>query len=320
MREATEPSAQSQAPLRVTRVRTDDWPERERLAMFRDNVGRDRVLVEPIADAPFRIHGTLAKFNGLGLVSVRRSAIRSDFADGSDRLVINLGGPALAVQAGREIVLERGDAACIAGAETGSFTTLRAGRIATVEFTDGSLGRILDEGVPRRIDGRDPALRLLRGYLNTIWAGDVLSLRSLRSLAMEHIRDLAAVALGATREAEEIANGRGVRAARLQAVKEDILARLHADLTLSDVAARHDLSPRYLRMLFESEATSFSEFVREERLRRAHRMLLSPRFHRQRISAIAYDVGFNDLSYFNRSFRRRFGCSPGEARELDRRA
>jgi AraC-like DNA-binding protein len=320
MREATEPSAQSRAPLGVTRVRTDDWPERERLAMFRDNVSRDRVLVEPIADAPFRIHGTLAKFNGLSLVSVRRSAIRSDFADGSDRLMINLGGPALAVQAGREIVLERGDAACIAGAETGSFTTLRAGRIATVEFTDGSLGRILGEGVPRRIDGRDPALRLLRGYLNTIWAGDVLSLRSLRPLAMEHIRDLAAVALGATREAEEIANGRGGRAARLPAVKEDILARLHADLTLSDVAARHDLSPRYLRMLFESEATSFSEFVREERLRRAHRMLLSPRFDHLRISEVAYEVGFNDLSYFNRCFRRRFGCSPGEARELNRLA
>ena len=314
MREANEPEGQCQPLLHVTRVRTDEWPERERLAMFRDNVSRDRVLVEPIADAPFRIDGTLAKYDGLGLVSVRRSAIRSDFADGSDRLMINLGGPALAVQAGREVVLERGDAACLSGAEVGSFTTIRAGRIATIEFTDGSLGRMLGDGIPRRIDGRGAALHLLRGYLNTIWRGDILSLRSLRPLALEHIRDLAALTLGAVREAEEIARGRGVSAARLQAVKNDILARLHTDFTLGDVAARQGLSPRYVRMLFESDKSSFSEFVREERLRRAHRMLLSPRFHDQRIGEIAYAVGFNDLSYFNRSFRRRFGHSPSELR------
>jgi len=318
MREPTQSYAQSSAPLRVTRVRTDDWPERERLAMFRDNVSRDRVLVEPLADAPFRIHGALAKFQGLGLVSVRRSAIRSDFADGSDRLMINLGEPALAVQAGRQVMLERGDAACLTGAETGSFTTIRAGRIATVEFTDGSLTRLLDDSRPRRIEGHGPALQLLRGYLNAIWAGDVLSLRRLRPLAIEHIRDLVALALGATREAEEIANGRGVRAARLQAVKDDILARLHTDLTLGDVAARHSLGPRYVRMLFEGDGMSFSEFVREERLKRAHRMLLSPRFGHLRISEIAYEAGFNDLSYFNRSFRQRFGHPPGELRQPPR--
>jgi AraC-like DNA-binding protein len=45
-------------------------------------------------------------------------------------------------------------------------------------------------------------------------------------------------------------------------------------------------------------------------------MLLSPRFAGRRIAEVAYEVGFNDLSYFNRSFRRRFGLSPREVREL----
>jgi AraC-like DNA-binding protein len=67
-------------------------------------------------------------------------------------------------------------------------------------------------------------------------------------------------------------------------------------------------------MLFESDGTTFTEFVREERLARAHRMLLSRRFDNKRIGEIAYEVGFNDLSYFHRIFRRRFGQSPGEAR------
>jgi AraC-like DNA-binding protein len=33
-----------------------------------------------------------------------------------------------------------------------------------------------------------------------------------------------------------------------------------------------------------------------------------------RVSDIAFDCGFNDLSYFNRCFRRRFGLTPTAAR------
>jgi AraC-like DNA-binding protein len=33
------------------------------------------------------------------------------------------------------------------------------------------------------------------------------------------------------------------------------------------------------------------------------------------ISAIAQDAGFGDLSYFNRSFRKRFGITPSEWRD-----
>jgi AraC-like DNA-binding protein len=320
MRVNAKTNSDGQVPIRVTRVRTDDWPERERVAMFRDNVSRDRVLVEPLADSPFRIHGALVKLPGLGLASIRRSALRSDFADGSDRLMINLGGPALAAQAGREFALEVGDAICLSGVDVGSFTTSASGQIATVEFMDGDLSRLLSDKGARRICAGIPALQLLRQYLNAIWNSDLLGSHALRPLAIEHIRDLAALALGAERQAEEIASRRGVRAARLQTIKDDILARLHTEVALGKIAARHRLSPRYVGMLFESEGTSFSEFVRGERLKRAHRMLLSRRFDHLRISEIAYEVGFNDLSYFNRSFRRRFGCSPGETRELNRLA
>jgi AraC-like DNA-binding protein len=307
--------------VRLIRICTDDWPERERVAMFRQNVGRDRVRVEPLNDDPFRIYGKMMKLPGLGLVSVRRSSLRSDFADGSDRLMINLGGAALALQSGREVALQRGDAVVLTGADLGSFTTLRSTRLATVEFPDGALTALLhDPGLSsgRRISARTPSLRLLRQYLNAVSRLDALGSPRLRSVAMAHIHDLAALALGAGREAEEIASGRGVRAARLQSIKSDVLARLDLELTLGDVAAGHRLSPRYVRLLFASEGTSFSEFVRDERLNRAHRMLLSPRFDHRRISEIAYEVGFNDLSYFNRTFRRRFGISPGEVREISR--
>ena len=47
-------------------------------------------------------------------------------------------------------------------------------------------------------------------------------------------------------------------------------------------------------MLFESEGTSMTEFVRDERLKRARSILLSPGAVRRRIAEIAYEVGFNE--------------------------
>lgn len=49
-----------------------------------------------------------------------------------------------------------------------------------------------------------------------------------------------------------------------------------------------------------------------QRLARAHRMLGDPRHARRSITAIAYEAGFNDLSYFNRAFRRRYDATPSD--------
>jgi len=43
-------------------------------------------------------------------------------------------------------------------------------------------------------------------------------------------------------------------------------------------------------------------------------MIANPRLAHMAISAIAYEVGFNDLSYFNRTFRRRYDATPSDVR------
>jgi AraC-like DNA-binding protein len=43
-------------------------------------------------------------------------------------------------------------------------------------------------------------------------------------------------------------------------------------------------------------------------------LLSDPRCAGRKISAVAFDAGFSDLSYFNRTFRRRYGASPSELR------
>ena len=306
-------------PIRLIRIRTDDWPARDRVAMFRELHGRDKVRVEPVRGEPLRIDATIVAAPELALVWSRRSPLGSDFADGNDRLVINLGGPAVAMQGGQEIPLERGDAIALAGSDRGTLTTLRTGRLITLEFPHGALFPLLKpprRGCARRIPSQSPALRLLLGYVRAARTIDSIETSGLPPLAITHLYDLAAMALGATREAEDITSGRGVRAARLQAIKNDLLSRIDHDVALDALAARHRVSERYVRMLFQSDGTSVTEFVREERLKRAHAMLLSPRFAGRKIAEVAYAAGFNDLSYFNRAFRRRFGHSPSAVREM----
>jgi AraC-like DNA-binding protein len=138
----------------------------------------------------------------------------------------------------------------------------------------------------------------------------------LRDLVSIHVHDLIAMALGATRDGVAIAEGRGLRAARLRALKADILANLsNSDLTVNSVAMRQRVTPRYVQMLFEAEGETFSEFVLSQRLTRVYRELRNPGLRCTSISGIAFAAGFGDLSYFNRAFRRRFGMSPSELRQ-----
>jgi AraC-like DNA-binding protein len=44
-------------------------------------------------------------------------------------------------------------------------------------------------------------------------------------------------------------------------------------------------------------------------------MLADPRYDRLKVSEIASACGFNEIPYFNRCFRRRFGASPTEFRD-----
>lgn len=172
----------------------------------------------------------------------------------------------------------------------------------------------------RLIPRDNEALLLLTRYVRVLRRDPVMESPELRHLAVRHAHDLIAMALGATRDGAEIARGRGVRAARLRAIKADILEHLGSlDLCVTAVARRQRVTPRYLHMLFEAEGATFSEFVVRQRLARAHHLLTDPRRAGLTIAAIAFAVGFGDISYFNRTFRRRFGVRPSELRHALRR-
>jgi AraC-like DNA-binding protein len=237
--------------------------------------------------------------------------------DDNIALLIDRGGTAIFSQAGHEVALERRGGVAVVQAEPATmvfphirYMAVMAPLKALCPFTHS-----VEDRAGHHIPSNTEALRLLAGYVDLLRREPDLSDREAIAVVVTHIHDLMALALGATRDGTTLALGRGVRAARLKAMQAYICENLATrSLSVQGVAAHYGLSPRYIHMLFEGEGTTFSTFVREQRLLQAHTMLRSPRYAGHSISSIAFAVGFGDLSHFNRSFRGRFGASPIDVR------
>ena len=185
--------------------------------------------------------------------------------------------------------------------------TIRAPLLATMPGLDDCFGRAVVQD--------SEALRLLTGYIDLFDQNSQALNGALRQLAVTHVHDLMVLTLGASRNAAEAAGGCGRRAARLHAIKSDVVNSLcEPELSLTQIAARHHVTPRYVQALFEQEGTTFSSFLLDRRLAYVHRMLRDPMRATKPISRIVYEAGFGDLSHFNRAFRRRFGATPSEVR------
>jgi AraC-like DNA-binding protein len=311
---------------KIIRFSTSELPEPYRLEAFLDIYGRTilRHGVEPSGDHPFEFHASLCSMPGLGLSAAVISqcvAPRGPQHIDSDDLVLNvsLTGGRTVRQRGREATVRAGEAVLTTSADPGVVTIPTTSRIVSLRVPRDILKPTiadLDAALLRPIPPDTPALRLLTGYVGAIKELDALATPELQALTVAHIHDLVSLTIGATREATEIAQGRGVRAARLRTIKAEIMASLRSDtLSIAAIAARHGISPRYVHMLFESEGTTFSAFVLGHRLASAHRMLRDPRHLAHSITAIAFECGFVDLSHFSRAFRAQYGATPSDIRE-----
>jgi AraC-like DNA-binding protein len=137
-----------------------------------------------------------------------------------------------------------------------------------------------------------------------------------RLLMSEHLVDLVGLALGARADEAEAARRRGLLHARLALMKADVLANLdRPELNVGAIARRHNVSLRQVQRIFGDNGETFTEFLTEQRLLLARKLLLSAAHRVRNISDIAQAAGFSDLSYFNRAFRRRFGMTPSDMRE-----
>jgi AraC-like DNA-binding protein len=289
--------------------------------------------LEPLPNYPLHVDLTKRTLPGLAVVSGTlsglRHAIRPSGAvpNGGDDLLlaVNVRGCAMARQRDRDLTLRDGDALFATRGEIG-FTLTRPmpGRFIGIRVPREAvallLGR-LDETPISLVPQHTEALNLLVTYARAIAEALPLATPELQRLAVNHINDLIAATIRATRDGLAIAEGRGIAAARLRAIMTDITAHLgDGDLSVAEIARRHRVTPRYIHKLFENEGFTFSSFVLAQRLSRAHRLLSEPHLADRNISSVAFDVGFGDLSYFNRTFRQRYAATPTEIRQSAMRA
>jgi AraC-like DNA-binding protein len=309
----------------IMRFSTDALPQRERLPMLRDFIGPmvARLEIAPIGEGPLHFEITARAMTDLAVSSLTFSPIcgkrtRTLLADGNDNCSlsrIHSPGNTL-VHRGREVAPGEDAGTLLSMADPFVCTTVSGcARVTTISVPRKVLGAMVPglEDQFGLVQASEP-MRLLENYVELL-GQQLMATPNLRRLVVTHVHDLMALALGASGDAAEIAHGRGLRAARLHAIKADIRASLgEQGLSLTAVAARHGVTPRYVQMLFERDGSTFSQFLRGERLAHVHRMLRNPLHMSRSISALAYDAGFGDLSHFNRAFRQRYGATPSDVR------
>ena len=307
---------------------THDAPDRDPSASLRDLNERNVVFrLDPLGEGSVSANIAVHARPELRILSaavsgVRHGAAPEDHARAEDDellLASALSGTSTLRQAGRDVVLTDGEAVLLRRGD-GRFAVTHA---RPVQFLGLRLQRSelapfithLDDAVLAPIPRDRFALRLLSAYVAEIARHRLLAVPDLHETVVRHVYELVALTLNAAVDVQTVEAARGVRAARLQAVQRDVMARLgDPELTVSSIAARHGVTPRYIHKLFERSGSTFSEFVTEHRIQRAPRMLTDPRFSGSSISALAFSLGFGDLSYFNRRFRRRYGMTPSDVK------
>jgi AraC family transcriptional regulator, positive regulator of tynA and feaB len=85
-------------------------------------------------------------------------------------------------------------------------------------------------------------------------------------------------------------------------------------LTPATVAARAGVSVRTLHRTFQASGETFWNWIPDRRLDRCYAGLTTPIQYKRTITEVAFRWGFNELSTFDRNFRKRYGASPRNVR------
>lgn len=282
------------------------------------------------SSAPFQAHMEFAWVGDLILARADLTAAAGEFGgrhratpedEGRMGIMINTSGHAIQTKhRGREDALAPGGSMLLCRADEGRFWlgSNSASSWVLIDMPRPAVKRAApnsEDLVGGVLSGGGEALRLASAYAALVFQEPGFADQRLDAHVSQTFFDLLALVLGAEKETAEIARGRGLRAARLDAIVQGI-AKGYADpsFSVATVATRLNLSERYIQDLLRSTGVGFSERVMELRLQHSVGLLARAHLTRQKISEVALSSGFNDLSYFHRCFRRRFGMTPATAR------
>lgn len=308
-------------PMALLRFSTDHVPVEQRRDVVEAAYGAHvSGAIDFLGDAPIAAEMVLRDVANVHIARLATPPVRITTSPDDDGVLY------LSItQSGGGVIDAAGDGRQV---HSGDINVLRRERHCVTIAAEPSL--LLNIAIPKavlvpRLGGHDsllpthslasPVARLLQGYAMTLLMDEGLISPAEEALFSAHIIDLAALLLGASRDAAEQAKQQGVRAARRQAIKTDVKAHLcDPDLSLDWMSRRHGLSVPYIRALFYDEGTSFTDHVMHARLDHVRALLLDPKLSGRTIAALALMAGFGDISWFNQVFRRRFGMTPSDMR------
>jgi AraC-like DNA-binding protein len=221
----------------------------------------------------------------------------------------------------RELTMRRGDVCLIDLAQPNRTVLTEAdddrSRVMSLVLPRAVLAPKLaypDSATASFLPGSGSHGRLLANQFATLWQPAVPEAGS-PTATIEAMIDVVAAAVGCAADA----NGNVARAERhlyLAMIKRHIESNLETAAVAPNHLCRHfRISRASLYRLFEAEG-GLACYVRERRLNRALMMLISPATPGKRLIDLAVSLQFSSDSTFIRAFRRQFGMTPGEIREL----
>ena len=304
------------------RISTDGLGGPDALDAFRETHGRVilRLDINPTDGVPLNVDMRFRSLPGLGVGFGRSSPTRNRHTaaliDSDDLvLVVMTSGSRSFQHAKREGAIGPGEAVLTTAGEPGTFFGGWSSSVAFRLSRNILAARIgpPDDAVGRVIPAGSPVLRYMLSYARLLDDENAIDTAGLGGSIVAHVHELAALMYEG--DADVLSRAAGVRAARLHAVRTDISRNIaQQNLRLDDVAKRQRISRSYVSKLLADAGTTFTETVLTQRLAFAYRLLTDPRQIDKPVSSIAYEAGFGDLSYFNRSFRRKFGATPSDLR------
>lgn len=303
--------------------------DREKFSLWQDqwNSLYGSVDLKRAEDRPFTVNFEFVPIGAVGIGRldgsidrIRRSQ-RDVAADGADNFCIGLHNgrsDIISIQNGQEVKVNRDAAVLLTNAEPGEIVGASQTGWYAINISRAQLLALVpnaEDLIGKPLDASSPALRHLGRYAEFLMDLKQDSDPALDRRIEAMLVDLVALALGARGDPAEIAATRGLRAARLHDIVAAIKSSFHDPAFSSQsVAQRLGLSRRYVNDLLAESGSGFAERVLEMRLDKARAMLMDAAHDRLKVSEIAWTCGFNEVPYFNRRFRRRFGVTPTDLR------
>jgi len=300
---------------------TDTVQPRERFSYWREAVCRS--IFNLTIDAPpghfaarmtARSSGPLriALGESTGYVVSRNKREVDTASDDSYSIYLQLRSDATISQCGQAFTYQPGDIA-ISDLQH-PFTAILAGggqRVTTVipcEMIDRRAPWVRKTAL-RRLVADSPYVDLARRHIVEMAENPTMGETATRLLT-ENLCNLLALA-----SATDIAPSRLQPELQIEAMLAFCTQELHnPELTPQCVADHLGISVRTLHLRFKQIGQSFGQWIRDERLKACSIALRDQNQRGLNISEIAYRLGFNDLSHFNKSFRAHFNQTPSQWR------